>query len=318
MPARRRCRLTLPAGQRVAVRVQTTSSMVLPITLHVPDFAALERFRCCRACPGWVHAVSLVTGSACATSKSCWAATVSCLFLVSSWHWHRGTVTPLIRRADGPLAGPVFSWRRVTATSSIVHSRLTFARIVPPAGRLVSSWHTQGKGPLGGRSKKVPQNGARPPTQGKGHPILLHPGGGPPPTNMFVLVGWGLAVGLCIFRRVHRPRRQHQRHPARLAVRDDHDLRRRRRRLPGQQPDEGRQGLASPAWALLQGQQVQQSALHGAAGADVRHSAEGPQGRADVDRRRRGDPHRIGAVQEVPDRRHTTTMWSSSSPTTCA
>ena len=50
-------------------------------------------------------------------------------------------------------------------------------------------------------------------------------------------------------RRVHRARRQHRRDPARAAVRDDHDLRRGARRLPGQQPDEGGQGHAGAAWA---------------------------------------------------------------------
>ena len=54
---------------------------------------------------------------------------------------------------------------------------------------------------------------------------------------------------------------------------------------------------------LLQGQQVQQGALHGAAGAALRHPAEGAQGRPDVDREGRRGAAELAAVPEVPQRR---------------
>jgi chemotaxis protein MotA len=52
---------------------------------------------------------------------------------------------------------------------------------------------------------------------------------------------------------------------------------------------------------VLQGQQVQQGALHGAAGAALRHPAEGAQGRPDVHREGRRGPAQLPLFQKYPN-----------------
>ncbi|KAI1696307.1 motA/TolQ/ExbB proton channel family domain-containing protein [Ditylenchus destructor] len=110
----------------------------------------------------------------------------------------------------------------------------------------------------------------------------------------------GACPGLHL-RRLHRARRQHQRRAACLAVRNDHHLRRGHRRDAGDQSAQGHEGHDEGPGRLLQGQQIHQGPLHGAAGAALRHPAEGPQGGPDVHRKGRRGSAQLAALPEIPD-----------------